>query len=94
MVERYDNDVEEDENKGRPDVAISAAVGEEDEGNKPGGDLEDVAGEKQEPSKCIHAKVQGAVLFERLVEGERPGEAEAGGEDRPELKLSHAGEKL
>ena len=40
----YGKNVDEDKDESRPEVAIAPGVGEEDEGNQPRQDLEDVSG--------------------------------------------------
>ena len=42
----------------------------------------------------IGVNVEGSSLLNRLVEGERQGEADARGEDRPKLEVAQVGEKV
>ena len=94
MEGSHGKNVDEDKDESRPEVAIAPRVGEEDEGNQPRRDLEDVGEEQDESSQWIGVKVEGSSLLNRLVEGERPGEADARGEDRPKLEVAQVGEKV
>ena len=90
MEGSHGENVDEDKDESRPEVAIAPGVGEEDEGNQPRRDLEDVGEEQDESSQLIGVKVEGSSLLNRLVDGE----ADARGEDRPKLEVAQVGEKV
>ena len=56
--------------------------------------MEDVGEQQDKSSQWIGVEVEGSPLLDRLVEGEGPGEADAGGEDRPELEVAQVGNEV
>ena len=62
--------------KGRPKITIAAAVGKEDKDQKSCGNLEDVGDQEEDSTDRVGAKEKCTVLLDRLVEGERPSQAE------------------
>ena len=56
--------------------------------------MEDVGEQQDKSSQWIGVEVEGSPLLDRLVEGEGPGEADARGEDRPELEVAQIGNEV